>query len=179
MRIRRLAIIPARNDEVNVPKMRIRPELEVVRAVIVTVNVRTRRASRLEVVRLIPMDRMCMLAGIQRRVVAVAVAVLELVGRAVEGAFNVSPSAAATFPIHLETDAVADPHAVLLAVGYPLHDGVFPVALVVGVFLEVDAVVDALWAVSICIGSFQVLQVANIRIPGRYIWLQRNRSECH
>jgi hypothetical protein len=125
------------------------------------------------------MNRMRVLAEIQGRVVTVAVAILELVGRAVKGAFNVSPSAAATFPIHLETDAVADPHAVLLAIWHPLHDGVFPVALVVRVFLEVDAVVDALGLVSICDWSFQALQVANIHIPGRCIWLRRNRSECH
>jgi hypothetical protein len=49
MRVRRLTIIPARNDKVNVPEMRIRPELEVVRAVIISIDIRPRRASRLEI----------------------------------------------------------------------------------------------------------------------------------
>jgi hypothetical protein len=139
MRVRRFAIVPVRTDEINMPQMGFRPELKVICPEIV----RSSRASILITAIRIPMHRVVMFSKVKFRVVAVPVSVLELVAGVVKGVGNAAVPAASSVAVHFEGNGVSDPAAV--AVGLPLHDGVFPVGLVGDVLFEVDAVVDALW----------------------------------
>lgn len=121
------------------PQVRLRPELKVICPEII----RPSRASILITAIRIPMDRVVMLSKVEFRVVAVPVSVLELVARVVKGVGDAAVPAASSFAVYFEGNGISDPAAV--AVGLPLHDGVFPVGFVGDVLFEVDAVVDALW----------------------------------
>lgn len=122
--------------------MRRRPKLKVRSPKVIGIYVPTGGTGRLEVVGSIPVHGVVMLAEVEFGVVAVPVAVVPLVVGAVEGTGYTAPSSAASFAVDFEADAVTHPD--IFGLASPLYDGIFPIGLVPGVLLEVDAVVNAL-----------------------------------
>lgn len=140
MRIRRLPIRPTRIHFINTSQIRRGPKLEIIAPEIIRPQPRTRT---LIITRFIPMHCMVMFAKVQFRVVAVRVAVCELVVGGVEGVGDGGVGAAATAAVDFENNVVADPCARGTG-GSPADGGPFPVGFVADVFLEVYAVVYAL-----------------------------------
>lgn len=105
--------------------------------------IRSRTAGTLEVAGSVPVNGVVVLAEVQLGMVAALVPIFELIAGAVEGARDVAIRAAASFAVDLERHGFSDP--ISQAVLGPFHDGVFPVGFVADIFLEVDAVVGALF----------------------------------